>query len=486
MKRREFLQGAAAGAALAGHGRLRGAEARPNVLILLVDQWREPVWTPHLQTPNLDRLAARGVSFTNHFVAASPCSPSRACLLTGTHTTQNQMFSNCDFVEGQLQPSLDPSIPTLGHAFQQAGYRTPYRGKWHLTRRADRNPRDNLMDYGFEGWKPPEAYFGGPPYCGKAFDPLYARRAMDWLQHPDSKKQPWLMVASLVNPHDICAYPRYVPQQKLKEIRADAPPPNWNDDLAGKPRVQREFQEKYRAVGGPMDLDSPEAWRRYLDYYVYCMEDADKNIGLILDTLEKTGQSDNTIILFTSDHGEMAGSHRLRTKGNFAYEEVMRVPLLISWPGRLPEGERSPALASSVDVAPTLCALAGVPRLASFAGVDLGPALRAPRSGQVRDHVLFHQDWECLFTVGKGPEDVALYENPSHIRALRDGEWKYAYYFSPGRDQVEHELYNLRDDPLEMVNLASDPGYQARRREMSDRLREEERKLAEAWERLRT
>ncbi|HUT52691.1 MAG TPA: sulfatase-like hydrolase/transferase [bacterium] len=483
MRRREFIKSGAAAAGLAlSAGKVLSAPARPNVLIILVDQMRMPRWTPLLHTPNIDGLAAAGVSFTNHFVSAVPCSPSRACLMTGTYTTQNQMYSNCDFVEGNLQPSLDPRIPTLGSVFRNAGFRTPYRGKWHLTRRADRNQKDALGDYGFEGWKPPEAYFGGPPYCGAAFDPMYAGRAVEWLSAPSNRNDPWLLVCSLVNPHDICGYPRYYPQQKFKEIRTAAAPNNWSDDLTGKPGCQREYQERYTKVGGPMDLADPDAWRRYLDYYIHCQEDVDENIGKVLSALERSGQRENTIVVFTADHGEMAGSHRLRTKGCFAYEEVMNVPLIFSWPGRLPAGVTTEAFASNVDVMPTLVSLTGVTNPDYMAGVDLAPVLADPGSPSARSEIIYHQDWEVEFTIGKSANEQAIFKNPAHVRCLRESEWKYAYYFAPGRDDVEHELYNLKDDPLEMTNLANDAGYAAKRKEMYERLMEEEGRLKKEFE----
>ncbi|MCP4590937.1 MAG: sulfatase-like hydrolase/transferase, partial [bacterium] len=381
MDRREFLAGSAAAMAgfAFGDAPPPGAQAtQPNILMILVDQWRQPRWTPQLRTPAVDRLAAQGVSFSNHFVSASPCSPSRACLLTGTYTTQNGMYSNCDFVEGDLQPSLDPKIPTLGHVFRDKGYRTPYRGKWHLTRYADRNREDAFIDYGFEGWGPPDAPFGGPPYWGKIFDPLYTNQSLAWLADPSNQQQPWFLVSSLVDPHDICGWPRYYPHWMSKEIRTDAPPDNWNDDLSTKPRSQHEYLVKFRSIGGAMNEDDPDAWRRYLDYYVHCMQSADHQIGRILDALEASGQAQNTIVIFTSDHGDMGGSHRLRTKGNFAYEEVMNVPLIIAWPGVLPEGAVSGAMVSNVDVMPTLCNLAGIDSTHYMPGADLVPLLRNP------------------------------------------------------------------------------------------------------------
>lgn len=485
MKRREFIKSsalAAAGLAFAP-GLVGAGNRRPNVLVILVDQWRNPKWTPLLETPNIDRLASQGVSFTNHFVSASPCSPSRACIMTGTFTTQNGMYSNCDFVEGELQPSLNPSIPTFGHVFGKAGYQTHYRGKWHLTRRRDRNRKDPLLDYGFTGWEPPDAMFGGPPYSGAVQDPSYTRQVTQFLGNPENHKKPWFMVCSLVNPHDICAFPRYYPQRKLRKIRTEAPPPNWTDNLVGKPACQTEYQKVYNKVGGPMNYEDPDQWRRYLDYYMFCIEDADANIGRVLDALDKSGQRDNTIVLFTADHGEMAGSHRLRTKGCFAYEEEINVPLIISAPARIPEGATTNAFASNVDIMPTLVSMAGLTGTMPYMpGTDLSPVLLDPKGASVQDHVLFHQDWEVQMTIGKKPGEPGNFKNPAHIRCIRDREWKYSYYFKPNTQDVEHELYNLKDDPMEMKNLANDPGYKTRRKQMYEHLMERERKLEKEFE----
>ncbi len=498
MDRREFLTGSAAAvagmasgdgpaAAVAGMASGDGPAAgtrgnRPNVLMILVDQWRLPRWTPLLKTPAVDRLAARGVSFSEHFVSASPCSPSRACLLTGTYTTQNGMYSNCDFVEGDLQPSLDPGIRTIGHVFRDNGYATPYRGKWHLTRWRDRSPVDPLIDYGFEGWAPPDAPFGGPPYWGKLFDPLYTNQSLAWLADPENHLKPWLLVSSLVDPHDVCGWPRFYPQWLDEEIRTAAPPDNWKDALDTKPGSQHEFLVKYRGIGGAMDENDPDAWRRYLDYYVHCTESADAQIGRILDALEASGQADNTIVVFTSDHGEMGGSHRLRTKGNFAYEEVMNVPLIVSWPGVLPEGVATAAMASNVDVVPTLCSLAGMRTSHYMPGMDLAPVLRNPESAGPREDVLYHVDWESVFGVGKKAGQVSIYDNPAHVRTMRDRKWKYSHYFAPGTDAEDFELYNLAEDPREMSNLAADAGYRTRVRELHERMLEQERQLVRDFE----
>jgi len=506
MKRRVFLKGSAAvavGAGL-GLGNSKASHDKPNVLFILVDQMRKPVWTPEGITPNFDRLAASGVSFENNFCSAVMCSPSRACLLTSTYTTQNRMFSNCDVIFKAKQKSLDPSIPTMGHVFGNAGYRTPYRGKWHLAHPKDR--QNGLIDYGFEGWSTVDPLTGartdcgeptgGGTCCGEIQDPIFARQAKDWLMDPASRKHPWFMVCSLVNPHDICVFPGYgslyLPKGvKKKEapsscrcngLKEDAAfprvveslPENWTDDLSDKPRIQRRWQTYQDIIYGRMDEKNPRHWLRYMDYYVYCMRDMDKNLGTVLAALEESGQRENTIVVFTSDHGEMAGSHRLRTKGYFAYEEEMKVPLVFSMPGTIPRGRKISGLATGVDLMPTLTDLAGVHNPNYTAGLSLAQQVMSPEKDSPRQNVLFHADNYPL-------ED--LDPVPCSLRAIRDKQWKYVYYFNSTYDKpVDRELYNLDEDPYEMVNLARDPGYDKKCKEMHAQMMEQEEKLLDDFE----
>lgn len=484
MDRRKFIKNSAftsAGIAISASN-IFASTKPPNILLIEVDQMRFPRYDCERVTPNIDRIAKSGVSFTKHFVSAVPCSPSRACLFTGTYTTQNNMNTNCDFQVGERQPSLDPKIPTMGHVFQKGGYRTPYRGKWHLTRKGDFNKHDPLIDYGFEGWKRPDAPFGGPPYNGFAVDQFYARQAGSWLLDKKNHEKPWLLVCNMVNPHDICEFPRYYPHERLKGIRAPKPPDNYKDDLKGKPGCQTEFRNRYQKLAGFIDPNDANMWRRYLDFYAACLRDVDENVGDVLDALEKSGQKDNTIIIFTSDHGEMAGSHGLRTKGNFAYEEVMNVPLIFSWPGKIQPGTVTEAFASNVDVMPTLASLAGLSNLPYMAGKDLSKVLFDPSGESVQDEIIYHSGWELEVSLTK-KNRTAAFTKPAQVRAIREKEWKYAYYFQRnGGGEIEHELYNLKDDPLEMTNLANDAGYIARRNEMRGRLMEREKKLVEEFQ----
>ena len=480
MDRRKFLQQTAlTGAALALSRRTPAATGRrPNVLLFHLDQMRQPRWfPPAAKFPNLERLKARGVEFTRHFTSAVPCSPSRACLWTGLHMDQHQVMTN---VMRGRQPSLDPAISTLGHLFRKAGYQTPYFGKWHLTLRRQAETQGELEPYGFD-WiaRQRQAY----PFPGLETDPEYNRAAGAWLREPAHQAQPWFMVISLINPHDICTYPRLaLPESEVPKL-ADKLPDNWNDDLQGKPRCQTEFQKAYEAVAGRIRLDDEKVWRQYLDDYHYLTLKNDLHLGQVLEALEQSGQADRTLVIFTSDHGDMAGSHRLRAKGPFIYVENTNLPLVISWPKQFPAGVRTDALCQNIDLFPTLARLVGVDPAAQYPylpGRDLTPILKNPLGQAGSGHVLFSYTGNAALARADQDLKKAGVISPDHIRAIRERNWAYARYFAPGRPEQEFELYDLKNDPLEMHNLALDPGYQKRRKEMADKL-----KTAEASEMAR-
>jgi len=400
-----------------------------------------------------------------------PCSPSRACLLTGLHMDQHQVMTNV--MKGQ-QPSLDPSIPTLGQMFRRAGYQTPYFGKWHLTLERQVDLQGGLEPYGFDWVARQRQVF---PFPGLETDPEYTRAACAWLKEPAHRKQPWFMVISLINPHDICLYPRLaVPAAEVPKV-VDRLPGNWNDDLLGKPRCQAEFQKAYAAMGGPIRLDDQPVWRQYLDDYHYLTMKNDHHLGQVLDTLEASGQTGQTVVIFTSDHGEMAGSHRLRVKGPFVYVENTNVPLVISWPKKFPAGVHTDALCQNLDLFPTLARLIGVDPAAQYPylpGRDLTPILKNPTRPAVSDHVLFSYTGNAALARADRDLRKAGVQSPDHVRALRERDWVYARYFAPNRPEQEFELYDFKNDPLEMHNLAQDPGYQKRRKEMADKLQQAE------------
>ncbi len=433
---------------------------RPNILLILVDQMRLPRWFPAgVPLPAYDRLQREGRSFNQAFVSANPCSPSRASLVTGLHYTQHGIRSNVVGSGSSGMPSLDPRWPTFGHAFREAGYRTPYIGKWHLSAPPDLVDR-GLAAYGFEEWKGPDCE--GLPWQGLQQDGQFAEQAARWLA-VHATRGPWLLTCSFINPHDIMFFRRTMPPDDCAE--RCALPDNHADDLSGKPRIQARYQHFWGGVMG-MTADQPEAiWRRYGDLYLYLTEKVDAEVGRVLTALDASGVADDTLTIFLSDHGEMAGAHRLQGKGPFVYQENVQVPLIVRWPGRILPNSGSTALAQSIDLFPTLMDLAGIGAPpAHLVGRSLAPAV-LDDDQTVNDHVLL--SWGMTMrragTVAAGPPIG------DEVRGLHDGRYKIARYFAPDAED-EIELYDLHNDPFELRNLAADPGYAALRVGMLDRL----------------
>ena len=475
MKRREFLRNSAiAAGALALTGKnLHASQDRPNVLLIICDQWREPRWFPEkVSLPGYERLCKEGLNFTNHFVSAVPCSPSRACLFTGMHLTQHGVETNVNL---NAHPSMDPGIPTLGHRFKEAGYRTPYLGKWHLTLHSDYENK-GLTAYGFEDWIGPD--HDGVPYDGLEHDSLFVDESINWLrQH--GKKGPFFLTCSVINPHDICYYHRAdVPAVFIPDVFSKLPG-NFKDDLKTKPRIQAIYREAYGKIMKTTP-DMPERdWLHYLDFYYWLQQRVDRNIKRLLALLDHLGLAENTIVVMTADHGEMCGSHKLQAKGPFVYQENNNVPLVVRWPGKVRAGAKTNALSQNPDIFPTLMELAGISAPVShLPGKSLTPAIFKPGKNDVHDHILMAFGMKLGGArIGKWAKrmGISLKGVPFQIRSIHDGRYKYARYFDTGC-QEEYELYDMQEDPLELRNLAVDPGYASLKKELADKLREAELK----------
>jgi len=469
MDRREFVKNfAVAAGALALSGKaLFAGETRPNVLLIIVDQWREPRWFPEkVKLPGYERLCKEGLNFTNHFVSAVPCSPSRACLLTGRHLNQHGVESNVH--KGLNQPSLDPDIPTLGHLFKKAGYRTPYFGKWHLTELGELEGR-RLEPYGFEDWQGIDHI--GAPFEGLEYDRSFASRAIHWLRR-NGKRTPWFLTCSFVNPHDICYYQRLdVPAIFIPDVFSKLPA-NHNDDLKNKPRIQGICRDAYGKLMGTRP-DAPErVWLHYLDFYYWLQQHVDRQINHLLTALDQLGLAENTIVVFTSDHGDMCGSHKLQAKGPFVYQENNNVPLVLRWPGKIQAGKKAKALSQNPDLFPTMLDLAGISAPVShLPGKSLLPVISSPEQTELHDHILmgFGMNGAGRFAHLGERFGLDLKGVPIQIRSIFDGRYKYARYFDEGC-QEEYELYDLNNDPLELRNLAPDPAYSDLKKEMADKL----------------
>jgi arylsulfatase A-like enzyme len=489
----------------------------PNILLVVSDQERQRGWLPDsVDLPWRRRLIDEGLEFTRYYTHSSPCSPSRASLLTGRYLPGHGVIDNV------IQPEhveLDRNIPTIGTLVGEAGYRSSYIGKWHLSQSAS----PDMTAYGFADWEGNDRHFMGWAGTGVAFDPIIASNAAHWIGENarGGSAQPWFLTVALVNPHDVMWFPIDQPgyeESHPDEVRAarrlltqagwkqddplpvysdhydeviDKLPGNFDDDLHSKPEAHRQWRhDQQNGIWGKIDPADKRAWLRHLDYYVELHRLADRSLGTVLQALEDSGAWDDTVVIFTSDHGDMCGSHGLRSKGPFVYEEIMNVPLYVRIPGVTHPGTTTSALATHVDLASTICGLAGVPShsMSGVQGIDLQPVFENPATS-VRDHVLFAQD-------------SAQTEHLNGVRyALRgffDGTTKYARYYGvgggkpstglwgrdPGHklfdvdcdfDDQDHEWYEHSTDPLELVNLAHDRGRRSELRQQFERLLSYER-----------
>lgn len=412
---------------------------RPNILLLITDEERERVWFPdHVRFANRERMAAAGMRFANHHANTFPCTPSRSTILTGRHAPSTGMFDNINF---NWQQPLDPAIPTLGHRLAAAGYTCGYLGKWHLGGESRRN---GLQPYGFQDWRPPDTH--GTPYLGHFIDGRTADRAAGWIaDHADAG--PWLLVCSFVNPHDIMLYPRFR-KPRITDHGAQLPP-NFADDLSAKPVTQRYWKVTCDITGG--QVRDEMAWRRLINAYIDLNLEVDRHIGTVLDALAASGAASNTLVMATSDHGDLAGAHGLRQKAANLYRENAQVPLTMVWPGVIPAGGSSHRLTAAIDLLPTLLSVAGAgPGSGALPGRDLSPLWSDPQR-VLRDSVLVTSD--AFSSMGPaGP-------HRGFLRGIITESHKYGRYFMPGeqhrgRAAADLELYDRVDDPAEMRSLA--------------------------------
>jgi arylsulfatase A-like enzyme len=506
----------------AGDARI-GASERPNILLIVSDQERQRDWLPEsVSLPWRDRLRAEGLEFVDYFTHSSPCSPSRASLFTGRYLQAHGVTDNVIMPE---HAELPTSTPTLGSLLADAGYRSSYIGKWHLSHSAT----PDMLAYGFSDWDGNDRHFMGWAGTGVHFDPIIASNAAHWLStHARPTREnsdgsagergssrdddPWFLTVALVNPHDVMWFPIDQPGYRdrhpldVEDVRSilesaawkdddplpaftdpydhvvDALPANFDDDLHTKPEAHRQWRwDQQHGLWGFIDPSDKAAWLRHLDYYVHLHRMADRNLGTVLSALEASGAWDDTVVIFTSDHGDMCGSHGLRSKGPFVYDEIMRVPLYVKVPGVTTPGSVTSALGSHVDLAASICALARVDpsrTAATVQGLDLSPIFADP-SATVSDHVLFAQD---------SAQTAHLNNVRYALRGYYDGRTKYARYYgvgggkpstglwgrSPGHklfdvdcafDDNDHEWYDHDSDPVELVNLATD---RSRRNELRD------------------
>jgi arylsulfatase len=504
-----------------------------NILFILTDQERyfRPGELPRdYVLPAHERLAKKGIVFENHQINSAVCTPSRSVLYTGRHIQQTKMFDNTNF---PWISSLSPDIPTLGHMLRDAGYYTAYKGKWHLTKEFETvnslgSPEKiftkEMEAYGFSD------YFGVGDIIahtrgGYLHDGIISAMGVNWLRGHGkelaARGKPWFLAVNLVNPHDIMFLDTDLPGEKvqgkniLSHIETVPADPfyakQWTFDLPatygqpldapGRPTAHAEYLKSHDGLVGHI-ANEDRRWRMRHDYYLNCLRDADRNITPLLDELESLGLASNTIVVLTADHGDLDGAHRLHSKGATAYREQNNVPLIVVHPA-YPGGKHCRAVTSHLDIAPTLMSLtnASPEKKAAVSGKlpgkDLASLLAAPETAShtaVRDGALYcynmfaYVDGEFMQRVvtslqqpdGKSKVKEAAKAGTLRpdlgkrgaIRAIFDGRYRFARYFSPRQHNQpaslealfrlnDVELYDVERDPLESNNLAVERGKHA-------------------------
>jgi len=535
----------------------------PNVLVIMTDEERYP---PPYETETVaafrrnrltarESLRGRGLDFHRHYAGSTACLPSRATLFTGQYPSLHGASQTDGIAKHNTDPGmrwLDPdSVPTLGDWFRAGGYKTHYRGKWHIShadlvvpgtheslmasdadgvvipaaveayRKADR-----LDPFGFSGWIGREPHGASKADCGSVRDGVFAEQVVDLFAELAQARGdgPWLAVASFVNPHDIAFNGMF-----WEQILGFSPPggsvpdipepPSQADSFAGRPPCQEQFKAVWPKVTYEQSADI--AYRRL---YYYLHQVVDEAIARILKALHDAGLADDTIVVLTSDHGDLVGAHGgLMQKWYNAYEEAIHVPLVVAGPGvaTSPGGITLPT--SHIDLLPTLLGLAGIDVERAAAGVaehhdeaqplpgrDLSglvtgsvapEAVASPLYFMTEDDISRGQTQNNLLS-GKPFDAVAF---PSRIEStianLPTGPggaqelWKLNHYYArldewnaahgiptdPSAGPVADplfELHNLTTDPEERHNRVGDaPDALSRLQSVLDSEREAKRRL---------
>ncbi|MFW6161149.1 MAG: sulfatase [Planctomycetota bacterium] len=392
----------------------------PSFLVVVCDQLGLDAIAAHgcsdVRTPNIDRLVERGVSFAESHSTNPVCSPARSSLFTGRMSCETGVISN-------TRP-IHRSVPNMGQWLGARGYDPVYCGKWHL-------PGGYPAE--IEGFT--VLPVGGGR--GDIVDPLCARSCEAWLKSRSSSK-PFLLVSSLLQPHDICYWairgrqlvPEQLPFPQLAD-RLPALPPNHTARPDAPARLEAL---RYKGF-------SDEQWRFYIYTYYRQVEMVDADIGRLLDALDDTGLADDTIVVLTADHGEGRGRHSHVQKW-YPYEESVKVPLVVSCPARMQAGVRDAEhLVSGIDVMSTICDYAGLPAPPKARGRSLRPLVEgtggAWREFVVSDHHLRRDGSASL----------------GHM--VRTARYKFVEYHG---DPVV-QLFDMQADPWEIRNLYEDPQY---------------------------
>lgn len=490
---------------------------RPNIVIIISDQQSgHPYWPAGWEEANLPamtRLKQTGITFNRGYTNSCTCSPARTTLFTGMYPAQHGVTEVLEFdnmsdpadgvskaMKERRQQMLPSGMQNMAKMMKSAGYNVAYKGKWHLTKPVQySNPlgqkywteadSKHIADrWGFSDWGMPDAGDnlaianmggGNTNNDGRFVDgngqsakygylppEITSRQSVvHFLENYDSE-QPFCLIVSLVNPHDVLAYPgtgasyvtidgQQVPlyqaagyrDEQFQDLPIEAPP-TVNESLDTKPRAQAQFRALSNAGNGPITEDDTTAQQRYCQFYAYLCTQVDNEIAKVLAALDSKDLTKDTLVFRISDHGDMAMSHgRQRQKMYNVYQETLNVPFIVSNPVLFHDARSSDSLVSLIDIMPTLATIAQVPHQDewTFKGNDITP-------------IFFDTNVEVQKAVHFTFDDLYFYvPAANHIRCITEKDWKYALYYDIyGGVEPEYEMYDLAHDPTETRNLAND------------------------------
>lgn len=445
-------------------------DPRPNIVFILTDDHAAHAISSYgsriNHTPALDRIAEEGARFSEAACTNALCAPSRASILTGTHSHVNGVRT--------LMTKFDSTQPTFPALLRQAGYRTAIFGKWHLGHGPEHDP------VGFDEWRvlPEQGEYYNPTLLGPDgpeehhgyVTEILTDLAMDWLARQDDS-QPWCLLLWHKAPHR-----RWESGPNERELYAeeDIPlPPTYFDDYEGRAQAAREA--KIRVADDLDDLDTkgppPEGlddreraiwmYQRYIKDYLRCVAGVDRSTARILDALDERGLTDDTLVTYASDQGFFLGDHGFFDK-RFMYRESMNLPLMMRYPRAIRPGTVSDALVLNLDLAQTFLDYAGVPAHERMQGASFKPLLDGS-STTWRDHT-YYRYWDHL-KAGVGV----------HC-GIRTHRYKLIHYYGDGlgilgayddHREPEWELFDTEADPQELRSVHEDPSYADVRAELT-------------------
>lgn len=472
------------------------ADTKPNILLIMSDQqhWDTlGVTNPRIQTPNLDRLAHEGVRFERAYCCNPVCSPSRSSIITGVYPAWHHCWT--------IGVKLPEDVPTVGKIFQEHGYATILVGKAHFQPLASTRESESLeaqptlrdLDfwrgfygpwYGFEHVEVGRMH-ADESHAGQHYaiwmeengltnwrdyfqqwprDPQAPKRTHSWdlpeqfhystwmaertianIEECVARGQPFFLWSSFHDPHPPYLVPEpwasmYKPEDmvpgKLTPGETELLPPHFAKTQEAKPDFS-VYRETHGAHGFHSHLIDEDMFRKNMAVYYGMISFMDQQIGRILNAVDRLGIAENTLVVFSSDHGHFLGQHGLIAKGAFHFEDMLKVPMLARLPGRIAAGTISRALQSNIDYSPTFLSVAGIPVPGFMQGLDQWPCWEGDVA-HVRDHVIVENRHE--------PTKV-------HLRTYLDQRYKLTVY----RDRDYGEMFDLEEDPGETRNLWDDP-----------------------------